>query len=58
MDGLRGEQEEQEEEENDFSDYSNDIKRCEDFQKKTYDIFKITMYNEGLKIKKSSKKLV
>lgn len=58
VDGLRGEQEEQEEEENDFSDYSNDIKRCEDFQKKTYDIFKITMYNEGLKIKKSSKKLV
>ena len=26
--------------------------------KKTYDIFKTTMYNEGLKIKKSSKKLV
>ena len=30
------------------------IKRCEDFQKKTYNCFKTTMYNEGTKIKKSN----
>ena len=39
------------------NDYFNksEIKRCVDFQKKTYDIFKKTMYNEGLKIKKIKK---
>ena len=37
-----------EEQENNF----NEIKRCEDFQKKTYNTFKTTLYNEGLKIKK------
>jgi hypothetical protein len=31
----------------------NKIKRCEEFQKKTYNVFKTTMYNEGLKIKKN-----
>jgi uncharacterized C2H2 Zn-finger protein len=31
----------------------NQIKRCEDFQKKTYNTFKTTMYNEGIKIKKN-----
>jgi hypothetical protein len=29
------------------------IKRCEDFQKLTYDTFKTTLYNEGKKIKKN-----
>jgi hypothetical protein len=38
-------------------DNSEQIKRCEDFQKKTYDIFKTTMYNEGQKIKKNKKLL-
>ena len=49
-------------EENDYDEYAdkieqtdnlNQIKRCEDFQKKTYNAFKTTMYNEGLKIKKN-----
>ncbi len=31
-----------------------EIKRCEEFQKKTYNTFKTTMYNEGLKIKKKT----
>ena len=30
----------------------NLIKRCEDFQKNTYNTFKKTLYNEGKKIKK------
>lgn len=34
-------------------DNLNQIKRCEDFQKKTYNTFKTTIYNEGLKIKKN-----
>ena len=33
----------------------DEIKRCEDFKKKTYDTFKTTMYNEGIKIKKQNK---
>ena len=32
---------------------NDDIKRCEEFQKKTYNCFKTTMYNEGLKLKKN-----
>lgn len=32
-----------------------EIKRCEEFQKKTYNTFKTTLYNEGLKIKKKNK---
>ena len=32
-------------------DYSDLIKKCEDFQKFTYDTFKTTLYNEGKKIK-------
>jgi hypothetical protein len=28
------------------------IKRCENFQKKTYDTFRTTMYNEGKKLKR------
>lgn len=35
---------------------SAQIKRCEDFHKKTYNTFKTTMYNEGNKIKKSKNK--
>jgi hypothetical protein len=31
------------------------IKRCEEFQKLTYDTFKTTLYNEGKKIKKNVK---
>ena len=31
----------------------DEIKRCEEFQKKTYNVFKTTMYNEGTKIKKN-----
>ena len=30
---------------------SCDIKRCEEFKKKTYNTFKTTMYNEGKNIK-------
>jgi hypothetical protein len=45
--------EEQEEEQNDNKD---EIKRCEDFQKKTYDTFKTTLYNEGQKIKNKKQK--
>jgi len=33
------------------------IKRCEEFQKKTYDTFKTTLYNEGIKIKKKQAKI-
>jgi hypothetical protein len=44
-----------EEQELDQIDNSNEIKRCEEFQKKTYNTFKTTMYNEGLKIKKKIK---
>jgi hypothetical protein len=32
-------------------DNSSDIKRCEEFKKKTYDTFKTMMYNEGKNIK-------
>lgn len=46
--------EEQEEEQTNNKD---EIKRCEDFQKKTYDTFKTTMYNEGQKIKKQNKSI-
>lgn len=36
-------------------EYNKDlIKRCENFQKMTYDTFKTTLYNEGKKIKKVS----
>jgi hypothetical protein len=38
-------------------DNNDEIKRCDDFQKKTYETFKTTMYNEGLKIKKNKKLL-
>ena len=49
--------------ENDYeNDYDNDnkenknaIKRCEGFQKLTYDTFKTTLYNEGKNIKKYQK---
>ena len=34
------------------TDNKHEIKRCEDFKKKTYNVFKTTLYNEGLKIKK------
>jgi len=34
----------------------NLIKRCDEFQKLTYNTFKKTLYNEGKKIKKISKK--
>ena len=34
------------------ADNIDKIKRCEEFQKKTYNTFKTTMYNEGIKIKK------
>ena len=44
-------QELQEELENELVD-NNNIKRCEDFRKKTYDTLKTTLYNEGKKIKK------
>jgi len=37
------------------SDNTEQIKRCEEFQKKTYDTFKTTMYNEGIKMKKNIK---
>jgi hypothetical protein len=33
----------------------NQISRCEEFQKYTYEIFKNTLYNEGKKLKKSIK---
>lgn len=46
---LEGLKEEQELEQ---IDNSNEIKRCEEFKKKTYNTFKTTMYNEGLKIKR------
>ena len=39
------------------ADNKDIIKRCEDFQKKTYETFKTTMYNEGLKIKKNIRKV-
>jgi hypothetical protein len=40
----------------DIIDNKIEIKRCEEFQKKTYDTFKNTFYNEGFKIKKNIKK--
>ncbi len=43
-------------EENSFNPNSSQIKRCEDFQKKAYNSFKTTMYNEGIKIKRNQKK--
>ena len=33
-------------------DNLEEIKRCENFQKKTYNTFKTTLYNEGKKLKK------
>ena len=39
-------------------DNKDEIKRCANFQKKTYNTFKTTMYNEGLKIKKSKLKKI
>jgi hypothetical protein len=39
----------------DIDDNKELIKRCEDFQKLTYDTFKTTLYNEGKKIKKNIK---
>jgi len=39
--------------EDEEADNADIIKRCEDFQKKTYNTFKTTMYNEGIKIKKN-----
>jgi hypothetical protein len=38
-----------------FEENKDLIKRCENFQKMTYDTFKTTMYNEGKKIKKNIK---
>ena len=38
--------------ENEVIENKTNIKRCEDFRKKTYDTFKTTLYNEGKKIKK------
>ena len=49
LETLKEEQEEEQEEE---IDNKNEIKRCVDFQKKTYETLKTTMYNEGKKIKK------
>ena len=40
--------------EEEFANNDDEIKRCEEFQKKTYNTFKTTMYNEGLKIKKKT----
>jgi hypothetical protein len=37
----------------DYEGNNNLIKRCEDFQKKTYNTFKTTLYNEGKKLKKN-----
>ena len=39
----------------DEPDNKDVIKRCEGFQKLTYDTFKTTLYNEGKNIKKSMK---
>ena len=39
----------------DLVDNTDIIKRCEDFQKFTYDTFKTTLYNEGKKIKNKIK---
>ena len=44
-----------EEEEDNDDDNKNLIKRCEGFQKLTYDTFKTTLYNEGKNIKKNMK---
>jgi hypothetical protein len=46
-----------EEQEDEQSDNKEEIKRCENFQKKTYDTFKTTMYNEDIKIKKQNKSI-
>ena len=46
-----------EEQEDEQVDNKDEIKRCENFQKKTYDTFKTTMYNECLKIKKQNKNI-
>jgi hypothetical protein len=45
-----------EEQEQEQTDNKDEIKRCEDFQKKTYDTFKTTLYNEGQKIKYKKQK--
>jgi hypothetical protein len=41
----------EQEDPDDFIDNKDKIKRCEDFQKKTYNTIKTTLYNEGKKIK-------
>jgi len=45
--------EELKEDDNNENINNNFIKRCEDFQKKTYNTFKTTLYNEGKKLKKN-----
>ena len=50
------EQLKEEREENNDINNSLQIKRCEEFQKKTFDTLKVTMYNEGVKIKKNKNK--
>ena len=57
LEELKGEQDNFDDDDNYIRDHlsnpkQNEIKRCEDFKKKTYNVFKTTMYNEGLKIKK------
>jgi hypothetical protein len=39
------------------SENKDEIKRCENFKKKTYNTFKTTMYNEGIKLKKKQNKI-
>lgn len=56
MEELKGEYDEIDDEFNNIYTENtnlNEIKRCEDFKKMTYNVFKTTMYNEGLKIKKN-----
>ena len=51
---LEGLKEENEfDNDNEQSDNVNQIKRCNDFHKKTYNTFRTTMYNEGIKIKRN-----
>ena len=54
---LKEDQNEEDDENNNYDDVNNpenleEIKRCENFQKKTYNTFKTTLYNEGKKLKK------
>ena len=39
----------------DLETNKNQISRCEDFQKYTYNTIKKTLYNEGKKLKKNNK---